>query len=390
MHPLTTALIISDDRLRAELAAALVDQPVRVVFESSYFEPVQLKRFNLDVVFMDAQPPSESIEVALVKLRGVCPTCMVAGVSGTADPNAVLAALRAGANEIILPPIADTVQTAVGRIATMITRRDPVRSAKTVGFVSAKGGCGATTFACHIAASLNRTTNHDILLADLDFNAGLSGFLLKTRSQYTIVDAAMNAERLDASLWKGYTSSYKPRFDVMPSPMAISYPEGFHPERVRQAMRAATGFYGWIIADLGRGLNPFSAEVISDLDEICLVTNPSITSLYQAKQVLERATERGIPRERFRLILNQVEQRQPLDRGEIEKVLRSPIFAEVPLRSGLDEAYADGRLMDPDSHLGRDFERIAAKLAGVDEPGQPTKGWPFFLGRRGTAPATAG
>jgi pilus assembly protein CpaE len=389
MHPLTAALIISDSQLRADLSVALADQPVRIVFESSVLEPAQLNRFNLDVVFLDAQPPNETIEAALARIRSVAPSCMVAGVSGSADPNAVLNALRAGAHEIILPPIADTVHAAVSRIATMITRRDPQRTARTVGFLSAKGGCGATTFACHIAASLNRKTNHDILLADLDFNSGLTGFLLKTTGQYTIVDAAMNAHRLDASLWKGYTSTYKPRLDVMPSPIAISYPEDFRPEKVRQAMRLATGYYGWIIADLGRGLSPYSAEVLSDLDEICLVTTPSITSLYQAKQVVDRTAERGVPRERFRLIVNQVEQQRLLDRSEIEKVLRVPIFAEVPVRDGLDEAYADGHLMSPESQLGREFERIAAKLAGVDEPDQPSKGWSLLFGRR-NAPATAG
>ncbi len=389
MHPLTAALIIADSQLRADLAVALADQPVRIVLESSFLEPAQLNRFNLDVVFLDAQPSNETIEVALAKIRNVSPSCMVAGVSGAADPNAVLGALRAGAHEIILPPIAETVQAAVSRIATMITRREPARSARTVGFLSAKGGCGATTFACHIAASLNRMTNHDILLADVDFNAGLSGFVLQARGQYTLVDAAMNAHRLDASLWKGYVSSYKPRFDVMPSPIAISHPDEFCPEKVRQAMRLVTGYYGWVIADLGRGLNPFSAEVLSDLDEICLISTPSITSLYQAKQVVERTAERGVPRERFRLILNQVQQHRLLDRAEIEKVLHLPIFAEVPVREGLDEAYADGHLMSPDTQLGREFERIAAKLAGVDEPEQPTKGWSFLFGRR-NAPATAG
>ena len=45
---------------------------------------------------------------------------------------------------------------------------------KSLGFMSAKGGCGATTLICHVAAELGRL-NQKVLLADLDLDAGMVG-----------------------------------------------------------------------------------------------------------------------------------------------------------------------------------------------------------------------
>ena len=100
----------------------------------------------------------------------------------------------------------------------------PIRG-KMIGFLSAKGGCGATTLACHVASELQNVTQKNVLLADLDLTSGMVGFLMKTPSSYSILDAIKNLSRLDESLWKALVVEHRPGLSVMPAPASL-YPLG--------------------------------------------------------------------------------------------------------------------------------------------------------------------
>jgi Flp pilus assembly CpaE family ATPase len=65
----------------------------------------------------------------------------------------------------------------------------PANTARVIGVMGAKGGVGASTVACNLAAELRRQTNQKTLVADLDMEAGLVSFLTSAESQYSIVSA---------------------------------------------------------------------------------------------------------------------------------------------------------------------------------------------------------
>src|SRR6202162_6683998 len=104
------------------------------------------------------------------------------------------------------------MKSALERLAQTRERSRETRhpTVKTLGFVSAKGGCGATTLACHVATEWPRLVQSKVLLADLDLQAGLVGFLAKTKSPYSIADAVNNLQRLDPSFWHGLISNGNP------------------------------------------------------------------------------------------------------------------------------------------------------------------------------------
>ncbi|HWR50489.1 MAG TPA: AAA family ATPase [Bryobacteraceae bacterium] len=383
MRPYSTALIIGDPQLRTTLRSALAHYPVRIVLEDRQLDFVHLKRLDFDVIFIDAEPVGERIAEVVARISAAKPSALIVAIGDEARPDAVLAALRAGAGEIILPPVDNRLAAVMDRLSATLGKRVTATVAKQVAFVSAKGGCGATTLACHVASCLNSTAPLNVLLLDLDFNAGLSGFLLRAKTQYTVVDAAVNAHRMDASLWKGYVTACKPRLDVLPSPISTVFREDFRPDTLREAMLTANGLYDWVIADLGRGLNPYSAELLGGFDEICLVTTPTASAVYQAGQILARAVERGVARERIRLIVNQTHPTQSMNRGEMERSLALRVFAEIPYRDGIEEGCLEGRLMQPNSAYGRDCSRLAGKLTdelAADE--HHKRFWSFLGGRR--------
>src|SRR5208283_3629211 len=132
--------------------------------------------------------------------------------------------LRAGINEYLFPPLQDTLRKALERRSNERSRRregGTKGAGKAVGFVSAKGGCGATTMVCHFAQELGRQ-NLKVLLADMDFDAGLVGFITKTKSVYSIRDAINNLHRLDIHYWRALVSNGIPGVEIVSSPLALA------------------------------------------------------------------------------------------------------------------------------------------------------------------------
>jgi DNA-binding NarL/FixJ family response regulator len=80
-HPLTIGITVSNEDLRDEVRAALRDMGVRILLEQeSPIETLQLKRLNLDLLLIDANPLDESLEELVRRIRVVSPGTMVAVV----------------------------------------------------------------------------------------------------------------------------------------------------------------------------------------------------------------------------------------------------------------------------------------------------------------------
>ena len=126
---------------------------------------------------------------------------------------------------------------------------------KSFGFFSAKGGCGATTLACHVAVELGRQGQR-VLLADLDLDAGMVAFLIKTKSPYSMLDAVNNLHRLDVSYWKALVSNGIPNVEIISAPAALAAKQQ-RPGRTScgtcwaSCARSTTG----TVVDLGRSLS---------------------------------------------------------------------------------------------------------------------------------------
>lgn len=141
----------------------------------------KLREEQPEVLMLELGPVLMRLDEALREVKACTPRTKVVAVHSDPDPSSILAALRSGAHEFVHPPWDETLRPALDRVLSMDADDGRERNGKVVGFVSAKGGCGATTIACHIAADLHRQAKRKILLADLDLSSGLVGFAMKDR-----------------------------------------------------------------------------------------------------------------------------------------------------------------------------------------------------------------
>jgi len=386
MYPLTIGLAIENRDLWEQVQAALSELPFRVIVEHQDVGDVtnflgRLERMRPDVVLIDISNWKEPLEGLAASIRGAVGDPMIIALNTVADADAILASLRAGINEYLFPPLRDTLKRALEkRSADRSRRRDSGAKGggKGFAFFSAKGGCGATTLVCHVAAELGRQ-NQKVLLMDLDMDAGMVGFITKTNSVYSILDAVNNLHRLDIHYWKALISNGVPGVEIVAAPLALASKQLPTGDQIRHVLAFARPNYDWSLVDLGRSLSRTAMAALEEIDEACLVTTLEVPALHQSKQIIQTLLDGGYGKSRIRLILNRAPKRLDITPGELERMLGIPIFCTIPNDyQNLYETYAEGRMLDRGSELGKQIARLATKLASMEEDEKGKKRFGFF------------
>jgi pilus assembly protein CpaE len=374
MNNLNFLLAFKDDQLRQDIVSELAKSTTAVVSEedpsdwSTVLRRVGHERPEVLMVELDAIRHDITNSLRAVK-KAALQTRIVA-LHSSDDPQLILAALRAGATEFVHPPFDETLQPAMARVADLFVGEPAAeKKGKVIGFLSAKGGCGATTLSCHIAADLKRQTCQRVLLADLDLTSGMVGFLMKVASNYSILDAVSNLSRLDESLWKALVAEWKPGLDVIPSPQDFSHENAPSRDALRQVIRFMRTQHDWIVLDLGRSLNEVAAALYGELDELLLISVMEVSALHGLKAIVHKLRDRGEDLVKLELVLNRTPKMMDITQDELQKVLGRPLYAMLPNDyPSLYQAYSGGTLLPPNNRLAQQFAVLTKKLASIEAP----------------------
>jgi pilus assembly protein CpaE len=373
--PTAVGVAIAAPELWGPVQEALRGLAARVVMEQRDLRnwPSLIERLEFlrpDVVLLDITGLPLPVEEAVRGVRAALPNCMLVALDTTAQPETILAAMRAGANEFLYPPLGDNLRKAVDRRSEVRSRpRENSRPpGKVFGFLSAKGGCGASTIACHLAAELGRVSaqraEHS-LLADLDLQSGIVGFLMKVKSPYSVLDALQNLQRLDVSYWNALVSSEWPGLEIIAAPIGYLPKDPVAGESLAKIVTFVRAHYAWTVVDLGSTLNLATVTVLDEIDDIFLVTTLEVPSLHQAKQAVQTLINAGFGN-RLRVILNRTPQRPDVTAEELERILGLPIDTMLPNDYyARYDAFCKGKLLPPASHLSRQLSSFAMRLAGA-------------------------
>jgi pilus assembly protein CpaE len=327
----------------------------------------RLRRLTPDLLVIDGQQFRDPFVGAAHEIKSLSPAPAVIAVVAEADAEAVLKAIRAGANECIMPPFGVSLREALERVCRRqaAAELEQPRAGKAIGFLSVKGGCGATSIACHVAAGLHQATEHQILLADFDVNVGMVGYLMKAQTPYSLLDAVKRYSTPDFHRWSELVWKAESRLEVLPSPTGPPSKETPEVLEFREVLRFMQSQYDWVVADLGRGFNHLSRGLLEELDGLFLVSTAEVPALYRAKQMIQSLADGGYDVRRLVLILNRIPKYREFTSKELRDLLGVPVYWELPELPELQRAFVQGRLAPAESRSARQLTALAAKIAGV-------------------------
>jgi pilus assembly protein CpaE len=391
MRLLTAGLVIKRSELLAEAEHCCQELARHTIVEKydgdSWPDLLEwLKQTRPHVLLVDGEHIREAVEQRVRQIKATSPESMVIAVHDGADPQMIIAGMRAGLDEYFYPPLEKSLRSVLERKIDEHTKSQFLTNSdrKTIAFLSAKGGCGGTTIACHTAVQLGKrmqqTGTYHVLLADLDLTGGNVAFLMRSKTQLSILDAMETAQGLDVATWNRMVSNGHPALEVLSAPAAgvARLPEQREVDRVLNFARTR---YQWTVLDLGCSLTPYNLGVLESLNELYVVASPDVLALFQVKQILGQLQEHNISTDRVRLILNRsVDYEDKLVAQEAQKMFgMTAYFSLSNDYSGLTEAYASGSLLSELSPLSRQISALASKISGIeDQDGDGPRQGPWY------------
>jgi pilus assembly protein CpaE len=309
--------------------------------------------------FMGRQAPGTAI--VLVRdhtWNGLLPAAMRAGIRDVVDMTQGNDELREAVERAVI--WATNLRSAAGP-----TREGaPAQRGHVVSVFSSKGGSGKTFLVTNLAAAIADITGQDTAVVDLDTDMG-DVFTYWGREPMARLEDLMGIgeggdhERIrdvgvqfDQHVW-GYGTPPDPSTEP---------PAG---EAVGKFLRTLRSDFPWIVVDASVDYSD-SALVCFDLsDAICLVTPLDVVGVKHLSKALDTLLTIGLPRERFRVVLNRADSKVGLDSTDVERVMKVDVDVMIPSSRLVPTALNKGRpvvLDEPGSDVSTAVRHLATKL----------------------------
>ena len=335
---------------------------------------------NYDAVLLDVDSDPEAV-FDLTSRVSYGNRAYVMACSAKADMKQAVRFMRAGAREFFTLPLdAAEVAGALNRAMEEPQGQSPAVqiAGKLLVFLGTKGGCGVTTLASNFALLLAQESEQNTLLIDVGQPLGDVAINLGIRTEYSVINALMDPDRLDSSFLNSLVAKHSSGLNVLAAPS--EFPEGPFPrEAFERTLSVARQSYDWVVVDAGSRVDLIGTALFEMCSTIYLVTQVGISELRNANRMI---TQFFSTRDSsLQIVLNRYTQRALLfDDAQIAKTLTRPAQWKIP------NDYSAVRKMQinatplalADSPISRLIKQMARAAIGQAEQ-QPTKKKGFSL-----------
>jgi len=244
------------------------------------------------------------------------------------DANLLMEAMHLGIKEFIpLPMSEEKFAAALERVAQA---HGMGKRAKVIHVIPTIGGCGSTTVACNVAASLAKLGK--TVLIDLDLLRGGVASYFDTRPRFTIADVMEAAEKLDKTLLDnalaihpGSSLAILARPDLPEDTLRVSG------AGVTRLMGVLGRLFDFVVIDSVMSIDPIYASAIASADINLLVMQLNVPSAKNAERFVGAMRRMGIESTKIRIVVNRyVKKGCDIEPEEVERALGLKISWMVP------------------------------------------------------------
>ena len=305
MAQLAALLVSTDEDFRRDCGRLVRsgNVPIGIVDDRRGSEHV-----DPDLAFVDLRVDAAGGLGTLERLRAAHPAVSIFAIAQTTEPDLILQAMRAGANEFFVWPLPeDAFHAAVRRAAA---RRETSNSAsrqpsQTLLFFGAKGGAGTTTVAVNCAVEIARLAKPTLIL-DLKPCFGEAALFLGMRPRFTVLDAIDNLHRLDRDFLRELVAKHKSDLEILAGSEQADRPSAADAGAIEELFRVLGRAYDYVVVDAGNAINSCTISALYAADTIFVVVNPDVPSVRNAQRMIDRVRQLGVGGERVQVLLNRL------------------------------------------------------------------------------------
>ncbi|HWE94400.1 MAG TPA: AAA family ATPase [Tepidisphaeraceae bacterium] len=330
--PLNCVIIDADATNRQELTVFLGRFGVHVVAQVASIDglPAMINRVDApQLVIINLDPNSADMLRKIGHLPRQFPSISFFVMSQTFDANLLMEAMHLGIKEFIpLPMSEDKLTAAIERVAQGFGMG---KKAKVIHVVPTVGGCGSTTVACNVAASLAKA-GHKTVLLDLDLVRGGAASYFDVRTRYTIADVMDSAEKLDKqlldnalTLHPGSGLAILARPDLPEDTQRVNQPG------LSRLLGVLGRVFDYVVVDSVMSIDPVYSTAIATSDINLLVMQLNVPSAKNAERFVGVLRRMGVESTKIRIVVNRyVKKGCDIEPEEVERSLGLKISWMIP------------------------------------------------------------
>ena len=380
-----TVLLIMEEAVSARATrAALEGLPgVKIVGERSDLRSGLLLARQLRpwIVLLDLPVAFEEALSAAGNFKLDVPESALFLMSNSLDPQLLLRAIRAGAQEVLKKPLdRGLLQEAVERVSRSGAARSAgeTRARSILTVFSHKGGVGVTTVAANLAVAMKTQLEvGSVALADFDQASGDSAHMLGMRAERSMADL-LRTQRIDSASLHMNLLRHVSGVSVLAQPEDLSQTELLTPAQAGAIMDTLSTSFEAVVVDAPHTFDEVTLEIFDRSSTILVLVEMSVPSLRAARRALnvfDRLHYTAVPG-RVQLVVNRYS-------GGREFITLDQLYETLQLRplATIENDYRrvfasvnSGRpvcLDDPETAAARDIAKLAAKLLNRDAPAKP-------------------
>ena len=332
-----------------------------------------------DVLLIDLRDET-SLPLALTSIKRQHPTTGMVLIATGLDTSLLMAAMRAGVNEVVTELTPTELAAAIERVVSM---RATQATGDVFAFIGAKGGVGTTTVAVNTATSLAKLSRSRVLLVDLHLAYGDAALFVGAEPRFSVLDALENTRRLDQAFFSGLVTRTELGVDLL----ASSDRSALGPvdaARVRAVVDVAARQYRYVVLDVARA-DTTALDALDSAKAIIVVANQELATVRGATRISATLRQR-YGKDRIRVVISRYDAQSEIGQDDVERTIGVPVKHTFPSDYRLAlKALNQGRPIALENHnaLSGSVQKFARELAGVAEAPREKPGTSGLFGRWG-------
>jgi pilus assembly protein CpaE len=255
-------------------------------------------------------------------------------IGDAANTECMRVAMRIGARDFLVEPLTQSeVLAAIKRVAgERRARQRTAAQCRTIAFMNAKGGSGATFIACNVAHMFTSVSNLRTVLVDLDSQFGTLTQYLDLRARAGLLEACDVASELDAVALDGYLTKHGSGLAVLAAlpdsglPQRDSLAQGFE-----AVLRLLAGNFERVVIDLPNHIDALSAAALERADTVVVVLQQTVPSLHNAVRMFDLLTRGlGVPLTHIEVVVNRYRKNAAVEIPDVRQALQGKEPTCVP------------------------------------------------------------
>ncbi|OWV96435.1 CtpF protein [Rhizobium sp. R693] len=322
-----------------------------------------------NLIILETKAGAASLLSELAPLAAVCdPSTKVIIVGYYNDIPLYRELVRNGISEYMVQPVA--MPDIMAAMATIFVDPDAEPLGRSIAFIGAKGGVGASTIAHNCAFGISNLFSTETILADLDLPYGTANIDFDQDPTQGIAEAVYAPDRLDEVFLDRLLTKCSEHLSLLAAPSLLDRAYDFEPQAFQPVLDVLQRNAPITVLDVPHAWSEWTRSVLGSVDEVVICASPDLANLRNAKNMMD-ALRKMRPNDKMpHLILNQVgmTKRPEISPSDFCEPLETDPIAIIPFDANLfGNAANSGRMiseMDAKSPTAETFSQISHIVTG--------------------------